>query len=147
MKILLRAAALIVAVTLSSLAQSSSNDLKAEFERLHNQWFTAFDKGDGATMDSMEVPNLVIVNADGKGTIWQKPGPRAAKQKATGASHTLTDAIVRQFGDTVILTGIVTSTRTGLPDRKMSTTVVWVHQSGKWLIASAQWSEVPSSQK
>jgi hypothetical protein len=42
------------------LAQSASDDLKAELQRLHDQWFTAFDKGDGATMDRMEVPNLVL---------------------------------------------------------------------------------------
>jgi hypothetical protein len=60
MTIQLRAAALILALTLSCLAQSGSNDLKAELERLHNQWFTAFDKGDGATLDRMEVPNLVL---------------------------------------------------------------------------------------
>jgi len=100
MKIQLRAAALIVAMTLSCLAQSGAKDLKAELEGLHNQWFTAFEKGDGATMDRMEVPNLVLVNADGKGTIWQKPGPRAGKQKPTGATRTLTNATVRQFGDT-----------------------------------------------
>ena len=147
MKIQLHAAALSVAVTLSCLAQSGSNVLAAELVRLHNQWVTAFDKGDGTTMDRMEMPNLVLVNADGKGTIWQKPGPRAGKQKPTGASRTLTDATVRQFGETAILTGIVTTRVTGSPDDKASTTVVWVRQSGKWLVASAQWSDVASQQK
>ena len=60
MKIQLRSAALMLAMTLSCVAQSEPNDLKAELERLHNQWFTAFDKGDGATMDRMEVPGLGI---------------------------------------------------------------------------------------
>ena len=148
MKIQLRSAALMVAVTLSCLAQSSSNDLKAELERLHNQWFTAFDKGDGATMDRMEVPNLVLVNPDGEGMIWQKHGPRAGKQKpTTEATRILTDATVRRFGDTAILTGTVTTKVAGSPDEKASTTVVWVDQSGKWLIASAQWSHVDSPQK
>jgi hypothetical protein len=145
--VVLRAAAFIVAVTLSCLAQSGANDLKAELEGLHNQWLTAFDKGDGATMDRMEVPNLVLINADRKGAIWQKPGPRAGKQKPTGASRTLTDATIRQFGDTAILTGIITTKVAGSPEDKASTTVVWVRQSGKWLVASAQWSEVASPQK
>ena len=142
MKSQLSAAALVLVVTLTSLAQSSAHDLKAELESKHNQWFAAFDKGDGATMDGMEVPNLVIIL--GNGTIWQKPGPRAGKQKPTGASHTLTDASVRQFGNTAVLTGIVTTKVAGSPDRRESTTVVWVHQSGKWMVASAQWSQVTS---
>jgi ketosteroid isomerase-like protein len=143
----LRAAALSLALTLSCLAQNGSNDLKAELERLHNEWFTAFDKGDGATMNRMEFSNLVLVNPDGKGTIWQKPGPRPDKQKPTGASHTLTDATVRQFGDTAILTGTLTSKGIGSSQEKTSTTVVWVRQSGNWLVASAQWSQVASPQK
>jgi hypothetical protein len=147
MNIHLRAAALILGVTLSCLAQSDSNVLTAELVRLHNQWTTAFDKGDGATMDLMEVPNLILVNADGKGTIWQKPGPRAGKQKPTGESRTLTNATVRQFGDTAILTGIVTTKLAGSPEDKVSTTVVWVRQPDKWLIASVQWSDVASTQK
>ena len=142
MKSQLSAAALILVVTLTSLAQSSPNDLKAELESRHNQCFAAYDKGDGATMDGMEVPNLVIVF--GNGTIWQKPGPRAGKQEPTGASHTLTDASVRQSGNTAVLTGILTTKVTDSPDKKESTTVVWVHQSGKWLVASAQWSQVTS---
>ena len=147
MNIQLRAAALILAVTFSCLAQTGSNDLTAELVSLHNQWFTAFDKGDGATMDHMELPNLVLVNADRKGTIWPKPGPRTGKQKPTGASRTLTNATVRQFGDTAILTGILTTKQGGSPEDKASTTVVWVRQSGKWLVASAHWSDVASTQK
>ena len=80
--------------------------------------------------------------------IWQKHGPRAGMQKsATGASRIFTNATVRKFGDTAILTGTVTTKVAGSPDEKASTTVVWVHQSGKWLIASAQWSSVDSRQK
>jgi ketosteroid isomerase-like protein len=145
MKICLCAAALVVAAALSSLAQSSPNELKAELERQWYQWYTAFDQGDGATMDSMEVPNFVNISISGM--ISQKSGPRAGKQKPTGASRTLTDAIVRQFGDTAILTGTITVKNAGSSEKKVSTTVVWVHQSGKWLIASAQHSEVASPQK
>ncbi len=147
MKGQLRAAVLTLALTFSGLAQSSSNDLESELNGLHSQWFTAFDKGDGATMDRMEVPNLVLVNPDGKGTIWHKSGPRAGKQTPTGASRTLTNATVRQFGDAAILTGTVTTREAGSPDKKASTTVVWVHQSGRWLIASVQWTDLTSSQK
>jgi len=125
------------------MAQSAPNNLTAELERLHNQRITAFDSGGGATMDRMEVPNLILVNADAKGGIWQKSGPRG-KHKPTGvSSRTLSNTQVRQFGDCAILTGLLTTQ--GGP--QASTTVVWVHQSGQWLIASAQWTEVAAAQK
>ena len=112
MKHLLKGLTTIVVATVMTstfcLAQNSSNDLQRELERLHNQWFNAFDKGDGATMDKMEMPNLILVNADGKGGIWKKDGPGTGRQKPTGHSSTLSNAQVRQFGNSAILTGVVT---------------------------------------
>jgi hypothetical protein len=97
-----------------------------ELERLHNQWFNAFDKGDGAAMDKMEIPNLILINADGKGGIWEKHGPRAGKQKPTGNSTRLSNLQVRQFGNSAILTGVVTI-KDGQESARSSTTVVWVN--------------------
>src|SRR6266481_2134587 len=89
-----------VVTSTSCLAQNSSNDLQRELERLHNQWFNAFDKGDGATMDKMEMPNLILVNADGKGGIWKKHAPRAGKQKTNWPLNYLkqcASAAIRRF--------------------------------------------------
>jgi ketosteroid isomerase-like protein len=120
--------------------RASSNSLQAEIERLHTQWFTAFDKGDGAAMDQMELPNLILVGYDGKRGVWQKEGPRAGKQQPTGySSRVLSNTIVRQFGDTVILTGMLTS-KTGTKTERASETVVWIRQNNRWLIASAHWT-------
>lgn len=123
------------------LAQNSSNDLERELERLHNEWFNAFDKGDGATMDKMEMPNLILVNADGKGGIWKKHGRRAGEQKPTGHSTTLSNVQVRQFGDSAVLTGVVTI-KDGKESTRSSATVVWIRKNNQWLVASAQWSDI-----
>jgi len=103
--------------------------------------FNAFNKGDGATMDKLEIPNLILVNTDGTGGIWKKNGPRAGKQKATGASTSLSNAQVRQFGDSAILTGVITTNQAGTSTRS-STTVVWIRKNNQWLVASAQWSDI-----
>jgi ketosteroid isomerase-like protein len=134
----------IVAST-SCLAQNSSNNLQRELERLHNQWFNAFDKGDGAAMDKMETPNLILINADGKGGIWEKHGPRAGKQKPTGNSTRLSNLQVRQFGNSAILTGVITI-KDGQESARSSTTVVWVRKNNQWLIASAQWSDIRTAE-
>jgi len=126
-----------------SAQTKKANSLQADLERLHAQWFAAFDKGDGETMDRMEVPNLTLVSPDGRGTIWLKPGPRAGKLKATGVSRTLTNVQVRQFGEVAVLTGVVTS-KLGNESESAATTVVWTRQNGRWMMASAQWTDIPA---
>jgi ketosteroid isomerase-like protein len=83
------------------------------------------------------VPNLVLVFEDG--TIWHKKGPRAGTQKPTGVtSRSLNKVQVRQFGDTAILTGLLT-TKDQETEETVPTTVVWLRRDNNWLVASAQW--------
>jgi hypothetical protein len=117
-----------------------NSSVQAEIERLHTQWFAAFDKGDGAAMDQMELPNLILVGYDGKRGIWQKDGPRVGKQQPTGySSRVLSNTVVRQFGDTAVLTGTLTS-KTERTTEQASETIVWFRQNSRWLIASAHWT-------
>lgn len=113
--------------------------LRAELVAIHDKWYRAFDVGDGPTMDVLEVDNLVLVMPDG--SIWAKPGPRAEKQpkRHVQPQRSLGDVTVRQFGDTAILTGMLTSRTPGETDRA-GTTVVFVRRGGRWLIASTQWT-------
>jgi ketosteroid isomerase-like protein len=129
-------------IVLTGQKANDTSSVKAQLERLVSQWMAAFDKGDGETMDKMEVSNLVLVNTDGRGNIFHKPGPRAGKIKPTDVqSRTLSDTDVRQFGDTAILTSRVTTKGpSGSEDAAM--TVVCVRQNNQWLVASAQWSDV-----
>jgi len=121
--------------------QIETQDIQVEIQRLTQDWFTVFSKGDGAAMDQMEVPNLVLVNARGTGDIWQKKGPRAGKQSAITAIFTVGQSEVRLFRNTAILTGPVTR-KDGDELEEMSETVVWVRVNNKWLVSSAQWTEV-----
>ena len=113
--------------------------LRAELVAIHDRWYRAFDVGDGATMDALEVDDLVLVMPDG--SIWAKPGPRAGKQpkRHVQPQRSLGDVTVRQFGDTAILTGMLTSRTPGETDMA-GTTVVFVRRGGRWLIASTQWT-------
>jgi len=130
--------------SMPSMAQGTDGQLLAELEAHHAKWFKAFDNGDGATMDQMEMDNLVLVLP--MGTLFSKTEPRTGKQKKLDplTERTLGEVAVRQFGDTAILTGILTS-KTGKENDKDATTVVFVRSSGKWKIASAQWTPVMSS--
>jgi hypothetical protein len=89
------------------LLDDRSAKLRNELEAIHGRWFQAFDHGDGAAMDALEVDNLVLVMPDG--SVWKKSGPRAGKQPKRDVvpQRSLNDVTVRQFGDTAILTGIL----------------------------------------
>ena len=121
------------------LLDDVSAKLRSELQAIHDRWFQAFDAGDGAAMDAVEVDNLLLVRPDG--SVWKKSGPRAGKQpkRDVVAQRSLSDVTVRQFGDTAILTGILTD-KTATETNKSGTTVVFVRGGGTWLIASVQWS-------
>ncbi len=61
----MRSAILIIVLTLLCstplMAQGTDSNLRSELEALHAKWFKAFDSGDGATMDQMEMDNLTLV--------------------------------------------------------------------------------------
>lgn len=123
------------------MAQGTDGKLRSELEALHTQWFKAFDSGDGATMDQMEMDNLALVMP--VGFIWAKTQARAGKQPKLDpqTERTLSEVTVRQFGDAAVLTGVLTS-KTAKEIEKEATTVVFVQSSGRWKIASAQWTPV-----
>ena len=123
------------------MAQGTDGKLRSELEALHAKWFEAFDSGDGVTMDQMEMDNLALVMP--VGFILSKTEPRAGKQAKLDPQpeRTLSDVSVRRFGDTAVLTGILTS-KTAKENEREATTVVFVRSSGKWKIASAQWTTV-----
>ena len=123
------------------LTQGTDNNLRSDLESLHAKWFQAFDGGDGPTMDQMEMEKLVLVMPTG--FIWSKSARRAGEQKphATKAERSLSDVSVRRFGDTAILTGVLSSKATD-ENSSEATTVVFIRNAGKWKIASAQWTTV-----
>lgn len=138
--------ALSVTVNLSfGQTKSNGSNVQVEIQRLTQDWYTAFGKGDGAAMDQMEVPNLVLINASGTGDIWHKDGPRAGKEKLKAAVYTVGQSEVRQFGDAAVLTGSFTSTsKNGDRSDELNETVVWIRMNNKWLVSSAQWTEAAS---
>jgi hypothetical protein len=93
-------AILIVLSLLSTtvMGQSADGALRPELEALHAKWFRAFDSGDGATMDQMEVDNLALVMP--VGFIWSKTEARAGKQTKLNPQieRTLSEVLVRRFG-------------------------------------------------
>jgi len=123
------------------IAQGADANLQRDLEALHAKWFAAYDGGDGTTMDQVEMDNLKLVMPTG--SIWAKMEARAGKQPKHDPrpERTLSDVAVRRFGDTAILTGIL-NTKTPEENSKEATSVVFIKDSGRWKIATAQWTPV-----
>jgi len=87
-------------------------------------------------MDEMEVDNLVLVMPNG--TLFSKKTSRAGTQQKRDpeTQRTLTNVSVRRFGATAILTGVLT-TKSVEMNSTDATTMVFVHSSRGWKIASA----------
>src|SRR5262249_31281849 len=134
----------VIGASVVAQAQGTDANLRSELETLHAKWFKAFDSGDGATMDQLEMDNLTLVLP--MGVVWSKTTARAGKQSKRDpqTERTLSNVSVRRFGDTVILTGTLT-TKSAKEKSQDGTTVVFVQSSGKWKIASAQWTPVVST--
>jgi len=137
---------LILLCSMPFVAQVADAKLLSDLEALHAKWFKAFDSGDGVTMDQIEVDKLMLVMPTG--FIWTKTTARAGEQpkRNPGTERALSNVSVRRFGDTAILTGILT-TKSATENSQEATTVVFVMSSGKWKIASAQWSPVTEADK
>src|SRR5438270_10933363 len=137
---------LLVLCSMPLVVQGADANLTSDLEGLHTNWFKAFDSGDGATMDQIEVDNLVLVMPTGY--IWTKTATRAGQQpkRDPNTERLLSNVSVRQFGDTAILIGILT-TKSAKENAQDATTVVFVRSSGKWKISSVQWSPVTKAGK
>jgi len=143
------AIAIVIAMALclgAPMTRGAASGTATPFEKLHAAWFTAFDGGDGAAMDKMETDNLALGMPDG--TVWYKKEPRAAtmKSRAPEVTRSLTDVVVREFGDTAILTGTLVS-KEGAETDLSATTVVFVRKAGVWKICSAQWTDRKADKK
>ena len=145
----MRSALLIILVVLCSIfvvAQGADANLRSDLEALHAKWFKAFDSGDGAAMDQIEMDNLTLVMPTG--LIWAKTTARAGQQlkRDPQTERALSGVSIRRFGDTAILTGNL-ATKSGKESSQEATTVVFVKSSGKWKVASAQWSPVTEADR
>ncbi len=136
---------LLIALTalfaIAGFGQAAPPALQTELENLHAKWFKAYDNGDGVTMDQMEMENLVLVMPTGE--VWTKTKPRGTSEPKLDPTtrRTLSDVSVRQFENSAVLTGTITS-QSKEENTKVATTVVFVRSAGHWKIASAQWTSV-----
>jgi hypothetical protein len=121
-------------------AQDSEAGLRKELEALHAKWFKAFDWHDVVTMNQIEMKNLILVMPDGAIIALQdKPRSGSPLKADPGIERTLSSVSVRRFGNTAVLTGILT-TKSPKDTSQDATTIVFVEYSGSWKIASAQWT-------
>jgi hypothetical protein len=81
----------------TSCGPKRRRQLASDLEALHAKWFKAFDSGDGATMDQIEVDKLVLVMPTG--FIWTKTKAIAGEQpkRDPETERALSSVSVRRF--------------------------------------------------
>jgi ketosteroid isomerase-like protein len=119
-------------------AQTAANE--QTFRDLDRKWFDAFFRGDGASLEKLETPDLMIGQPDG--TFYSKTAPRAAKMPAqTGRTREVSEFRVRLAGDTAIATGMAVD-RLGSDSERTRFTEVWRRINNEWRVWSFQSTEV-----
>lgn len=126
---------------ISGIAQNVDDSLRKQLETVHAKWLAAFEGADIATMNEIEIRNIVLVLPDG--FVAKNFGPR---KRGTLPAHpemkdTLSTVSMRRFGDTAVLVEMATS-QSPKETLRSAETVIFVFESDQWKIASAQWTDV-----
>jgi hypothetical protein len=125
----------------SAAAFGQSNETETQLREISKAWTTSYYKGDGKTLDVLEIPNLVLLSARGEDEIWSKTKPRAGALKPMPgyASDSKEFHKIQIIGDTAILTGRIS---VSVADGNWTSvfTETWVRQASKWRIANAHWN-------
>lgn len=115
-------------------------ELETQLTSASKAWSTAFYEGDGETMDSLELSDLVLVF--GTGHIWHKSEPRlnSIQPIESVKSNSKEFIKVHLFENVGVLIGHLMVEES---DNKSTFgfTEVWVKQDGQWHVVTAQWSE------
>ena len=121
--------------------------LSSELIALQDKWFKAFDNNDSDAMNTIETANITLVMPNGyilKDFAPRKKADVAGSGKDTNfhpeIKRTLSNVSARQFGDSAVLVGIVT-TESPKEKSQSAQTVSFVKVSGQWKIVSAQWTD------
>ena len=132
----------IVATTPALPQQKPADNLAETIQQLSKQWFEAFLTGDGATLDRMEAPDLVLTDG---ADVRQKTKPRAPEMKPRQPNRTFTmdDVKVRSVGDTAILTSHQVWKMNDGSTQERRVTEVWRRDGNQWRIMAGHSSEVP----
>ncbi len=112
---------------------------EADVVEASRAWSAAFYRGDGNTMESLEVADLVLVMPNGE--IWSKSEPRAETSEPQDVeSHTKEYTNVRFQEGVALVTGRLIVV---MGDRyTMAFTETWVRDGNQWRVTLAQWTGV-----
>jgi ketosteroid isomerase-like protein len=140
----LHLATLVLALTVASGSVKlwgQDEGLSSQLIAIHDKWFKAFDNHDSDTMNMIETRNITIVMPNGYIARNFAPRKKTETQFEPDTKRTLSNVTVRQFGDSALLVGIVT-TESPKEKSQSAETIAFVKVSGEWKIASAQWTDI-----
>jgi ketosteroid isomerase-like protein len=123
---------------------SNKPDPIAEVKKLEREWLDAYEKRDPEAMNRIVADDFTIVH--GSGSTQTKADivamiSRPRPPNAPGATFSTSDVQARAYGDTVVLTGKVT-THMGERQHISRYTDTYVKRNGRWQVVSSHLTDV-----
>jgi hypothetical protein len=124
-------------------AAEPSASIRQSVLSAQKEWTNAVLKGDGRTLEKLLTADLSYTHSSAKTQTKQEFIHDAAGGGTTYKSIEFADAKLRQYGDTVVITHTakIDTVQTGAS--QLYITEVWVHQDGRWQMASRQATKLP----
>jgi ketosteroid isomerase-like protein len=125
-----------------SAAEPSASVRKAVLSA-QKEWTNAVLKGDKSTLEKLFTDDLSYTHSSAKTQTKQEFIQDATGGGTTYKSIEFTDAKLRQYGNTVVITHKATITTVQNGVSHLYLTEVWVQQDGRWQMASRQATKLP----
>jgi uncharacterized protein (TIGR02246 family) len=119
----------------------TSGEVEAELVAVEDEWARAIVSNDAARIAGFTADDWVIVSASGVGTREQFLSLVRSGALTHSAMERISDARVRVYGDTAVLTARMTNTahyRGERFDADEWVTDVFVYRDGRWLCVLSQ---------
>lgn len=139
------AALLLLATACATAPQLTPADAERDVRALERRWLDMYEQRDAAAMEPILTDDFVITYPNGN--MQRKADVLAGLRRAAGNGKpaprfTTESTVVHVYGDTVVLTGTVTTSR---PDRSEASryTDTYVWSDGRWRVAASHLSNSP----
>lgn len=133
----------LLALACSLSAVEPTNEVKESVVSAQKEWVAAVLNGDRSKLEKLLAPDLSYTHSSAKTQTKEEFIHDATSGATTYKSIDFTNAKLRQYGDTVVIThtGVIVTVQTGVSH--LYITEVWARQDGRWQMASRQATKLP----
>jgi hypothetical protein len=143
MKLFTRLSALLLAITIVSIAAEPSKEVKDGVLKAEEDWKAAVLKGDRTALESLLSADLSYTHSSTKTQTKEQFIQDATSGTTVYKSIEFENTKLRQYGSVVVIThsAVIITVQTGTSHLYL--TEVWARDGGRWQMVSRQATKVP----